>query len=124
MARRSDEFGSLAVSGFVSRLALWQLTRAGDLSCVAAGYCLTRDGKRKAEQLVRSHRLWETYVAKHFELPDDHLHQSANWVEHFIDPMLRGELFAELSEPSKDPHGTVIPHETEVDTAADSRDPS
>jgi manganese/zinc/iron transport system permease protein len=124
VALTSNEFGSLAVSGFVSRLALWQLTRAGDLSCVAAGYCLTRDGKRKAEQLVRSHRLWETYVAKHFELPDDHLHQSANWVEHFIDPMLRGELFAELSEPSKDPHGTVIPHETEVDTAADSRDPS
>jgi manganese/zinc/iron transport system permease protein len=111
----SCDLGSVAVSGLLSRFALWQLTRTGDVSSAVIGYCLTHEGTRKAEQLVRSHRLWETYVAKHFELPDDHLHQSAHWVEHFIDPDLRDELFVELSEPTKDPHGSVIPSKTDAD---------
>ena len=119
----SSDLGSVAVGGLLSRLALWQLTRAGDLAFGEAGFCLTHDGKLRAERLVRSHRLWETYVAKHFELPDDHLHQSANWAEHFIDPDLRDELFVELSKPTEDPHGRVIPDETEVDPTADATEP-
>jgi len=104
-----DELASAGVSRLLSRVALWRLCRTGDLTRNVAGFRLTPDGRLKAERLVRSHRLWETYVAKHFEIPDDHLHESAHWVEHFIDPELRDELFAELSEPTKDPHGSAIP---------------
>jgi manganese/zinc/iron transport system permease protein len=118
-----SDLGSVVFGGLLSRLALWQLTRAGDLAFGEAGFYLTHDGKLRAERLVRSHRLWETYVAKHFELPDDHLHQTANWVEHFIDPDLRDELFVELSKPTEDPHGRVIPFAAEVDPTAATTEP-
>ncbi len=112
---------STAVGALMSKVALWQLARAGEVTSAAAGYRLTPAGQLRAERLVRSHRLWETYVAKHFELPDDHLHESAHWVEHFIDPELRDELFAELSEPTKDPHGAVIPFAAEGEPGTDDR---
>lgn len=117
----SRELGSTAVGGLLSRWALWQLARAGDLEGNHAGFRLTRSGRLKAEHLVRSHRLWETYVAKHFELPDDHLHESAHWVEHFIDPDLRDELFVELREPTEDPHGRVIPFDEKAGDATPPR---
>lgn len=116
----AGKLGSKAVGGLLSRLALWQLSRTGDLDAGPDGLRLTGAGRLKAERLVRSHRLWETYVAKHFELPDDHLHESAHWVEHFIDPSLRDELFLELSEPTEDPHGSVIPFDAESASAADA----
>jgi len=35
---------------------------------------LTARGREAARSLVRAHRLWEAYMARHFDLPDDHLH--------------------------------------------------
>jgi len=70
---------------------------------------LTSAGRSKARLLVRSHRLWETYLQKHFALPHDHLHAPAHRVEHYIDEGLRTELANELESPQIDPHGTEIP---------------
>lgn len=111
----ASELRSVAVGGFVSRMALWLMSRAGDVTSSPAGFQLTTAGRLKAGGIVAAHRLWETYVAKHFELPDDHLHESAHWVEHFIDPDLRDELFVELRQPTEDPHGRAIPIESEAD---------
>ena len=72
-------------------------------------YRLTQTGRAAAKRLVRSHRLWESYVAKHFNLPDDHLHESAARVEHFLDAELMDQLAAELDAPNQDPHGRTIP---------------
>jgi Mn-dependent DtxR family transcriptional regulator len=72
---------------------------------------LTPAGRLHAERLVRAHRLWESYMAKHFELPEDHLHATAERVEHFIDQEMRVKLATELATPGVDPHGRTIPSE-------------
>ncbi len=74
-----------------------------------AGDALTESGAVAARNLVRSHRLWELYMARHFALPHDHLHATAEQVEHFLGPELQAELAAELDQPTTDPHGKSIP---------------
>ncbi len=74
-----------------------------------AGDALTEPGAVAARNLVRSHRLWELYMARHFALPHDHLHATAEQVEHFLGPELQAELAAELDQPTTDPHGKSIP---------------
>ncbi|MCA9026391.1 MAG: metal ABC transporter permease [Planctomycetaceae bacterium] len=70
---------------------------------------LTDRGRESAKSLIRAHRLWEAYMSKHFELPDDHLHETAHRVEHFIDDDIQERLQSELNAPTKDPHGKRIP---------------
>ncbi len=65
-------------------------------------------GRQIAKHLVRVHRLWESYVGKHFDIPLDHLHASAERVEHFVDQDLREEIAAGV-EGTLDPHGKLIP---------------
>ena len=72
-------------------------------------YELTDRGREAARSLVRAHRLWEAYMAKHFELPEDHLHETAHRVEHVLDRDLQKRLESELDAPSADPHGREIP---------------
>ncbi|MEX2288097.1 MAG: metal ABC transporter permease, partial [Planctomycetaceae bacterium] len=102
---------AVGVGPVLTRLALWRLTRKGRVKVDAAGYHLTDAGRESARRLVRSHRLWESYLGRHFNLPDDHLHEPASRVEHYIDPQLREELAAELDRPARDPHGREIPAE-------------
>lgn len=70
---------------------------------------LTDRGRQAARSLVRAHRLWEAYMAKHFELPEDHLHEMAHRVEHVLDQDLQSRIEEELDAPSQDPHGRIIP---------------
>jgi manganese/zinc/iron transport system permease protein len=93
----------------IRRLAIWNLKRQG-LVTIAAGHpTLTESGRSAAQQLVRSHRLWESYMARHFTLPDDHLDETAHRVEHFLDDRLLSQLADELEHPEHDPHGRAIP---------------
>ena len=100
---------------FWTWLAVHRLVWARQLASAADGYRLTAAGRLRAEQLVRSHRLWESYMAKHFDLPSDHLHESAARVEHYLDPALLAKLEAELDAPALDPHGQAIPAEEQAD---------
>ena len=92
-------------------LALRGLAASGDVTVRGSVYELTDSGREKAKHLVRAHRLWESYMAKHFDLPADHLHESAALVEHFLGADLREELAAELDDTAEDPHGREIPPE-------------
>lgn len=110
------------VAPWVRTLAVLRLRRNGLITSDAGGHHLTEPGRRAAEALVRSHRLWESYMAKHFELPDDHLHETASRIEHYIDAELEQELAAELERPLHDPHGRAIPtpdERTEKESQAD-----
>ncbi len=104
--------GTLGVGPMISRLAAFLLRRRGLIIADAAGWRLTTSGRQTARQLVRSHRLWESYMARHFLLPEDHLHETAERVEHYIDPEMQKELADELQAPDQDPHGRRIPGET------------
>lgn len=70
---------------------------------------LTEAGRHAARKLIRAHRLWESYMARHFDVPADHLHETAHRVEHYLDPELRDQLAHELDTPGIDPHGREIP---------------
>lgn len=96
--------------GWIARLAFWRLQRNGFI--VRTGdelVHLTDAGRRAAQSLVRSHRLWEAYLGEHFDLPLDHLHEPAERVEHYIGPKLQERLASELARPGIDPHGKEIP---------------
>jgi manganese/zinc/iron transport system permease protein len=94
------------IDRLIARLALWRLCRQG---LVTDKRELTDAGRDWAKKLVRSHRLWESYMARHFALPDDHLHETAHRVEHFLDEPILDEIEQELDGPGKDPHGRSIP---------------
>ncbi len=99
----------------MARWALRSLRRNGQIEMAStstsgdAGLRLTDTGVVRASQLVRGHRLWETYLQTHFELPLDHLHMPAERVEHFLSPELHDRLAEDLTAPDVDPHGREIP---------------
>lgn len=97
-------------SGWFGQFLLQRLKWRGLALVSASGeYHLTPAGQSHARDVVRRHRLWESYMHKHFDLPDDHLHETAHRVEHYIDPTLQRALDTELDAPAVDPHGKRIP---------------
>ena len=100
------------VGTWIEWLARWNLRRRGLITASSSVNHLTDKGRELAQSLVRSHRLWEAYMARHFELPGDHLHATAEQVEHFLSPQLQTDLATELDQPSIDPHGKTIPDPT------------
>lgn len=98
-------------AGLLRAVALAQLRRGGTVDRVDNSYRLTASGRISARRLVRSHRLWETYLFKHLQLPADHVHTSASRLEH-----VRGmteRVGDTLGHPAQDPHGKPIPDQGE-----------
>ncbi|GAB5496602.1 MAG: iron chelate uptake ABC transporter family permease subunit [Phycisphaerales bacterium] len=62
---------------------------------------LTNEGRGIAEQLVRKHRLWEDYLVRKAGVAPDHVHETAERLEHY-DP-------TPIDGPDQDPHGKPIP---------------
>jgi manganese/zinc/iron transport system permease protein len=88
------------------RRGLINLTRTPDGD---AAIDLTADGLARAAEVVGSHRLWETFLAEHFALDEDHLHAPAERMEHYITPELQDDLREQLKETELDPQGKPIP---------------
>jgi manganese/zinc/iron transport system permease protein len=88
----------------------WSMQRQGWLVRQPHGWALTPDGRERARQVVRSHRLWETYLAQQFGVSSERVHASAEKVEHYLGSQLRSELQQQVGTVI-DPHGAVIPPE-------------
>ena len=73
------------------------------------GVALTPDGERVALEVMRHHRLLETYLAEHLGVPWDRVHEEAEALEHVISEDLEARIAAKLGEPTHDPHGDPIP---------------
>ncbi len=73
---------------------------------------LSEKGKNTAQQLIRAHRLWETYLVEHLGLSQDQIHEEAEQIEHFLTDDLLDEVDQRLGYPTKDPHGSPIPSRT------------
>ncbi|HEX3870033.1 MAG TPA: metal ABC transporter permease [Pirellulales bacterium] len=95
--------------GALAWLAAARLLRRGEVQVVGGELTLTPLGRRLAQSLVRSHRLWEAFLIEHFQLPLDHVHAPAERIEHYIGPQLQEILAADLRAPDIDPHGREIP---------------
>lgn len=99
------------------RLAL----RRGLVMQTTNGISLTPMGRRSARTLVRRHRLWESYLVHELGLRPDHVHDTAEQLEHFTSDAMAshlaaehfpGEQSADEQTPRTDPHGKVIPDES------------
>lgn len=96
--------------GLVGRLVPARLRHQGLVNNTDDGRIqLAEPGRQLARSVVRSHRLWESFLQQHFDLPLDHMHEPAERMEHFIGPELQSELASDLREPVFDPHGRAIP---------------
>jgi len=74
-----------------------------------AGPRLTEMGRESALRLVRTHRLWERYLADRTGIPAGEWHEEAERKEHMLSEMEVDELAARLGHPAWDPHGDPIP---------------
>lgn len=72
-------------------------------------YLLTNRSERVAARIVRSHRLWETFMSKKLNVPDDKLHDSAEKMEHILEEKFWDKIADDLGNPETDPHGSPIP---------------
>ncbi|HEY0076636.1 MAG TPA: metal-dependent transcriptional regulator [Abditibacteriaceae bacterium] len=73
------------------------------------GVELTPAGEKIALEMVRHHRLIETYLAEVLGLSWDKVHDEAERWEHVISEEVEAKIAAALGHPSHDPHGSPIP---------------
>jgi DtxR family Mn-dependent transcriptional regulator len=73
------------------------------------GVTLTSVGREIALEVIRHHRLIETYLAQALNLPWDRVHAEAERLEHVLSEYLEERIDERLGHPSIDPHGSPIP---------------
>lgn len=90
------------------------LKRLSGLGYVVAGerrgaFALTSDGRVTALEVVRRHRLLETFLVQHLGVPLAEVHHEAEVLEHHISRALESRIADVLGNPDRDPHGDPIP---------------
>lgn len=72
---------------------------------------LSKEGKKKALQIIRHHRLLETFLIEVMGYTWDEVHEEAERLEHHISPLFEKKMAGMLGNPEYDPHGDPIPGE-------------
>lgn len=106
--------------GWLAACARYALLWRGEVRRDGSALALTEQGRQRARALVRSHRLWESFLSAKLGLPADHVHEPAMRMEHYIAPELEAKLAAELDDLPRDPHGRPIPAQQSGDDSASS----
>ena len=73
------------------------------------GVELSKKGEKKAINILRKHRLWETFLVKKMGFNWAEVHDLAEQLEHIKSAELVDRLDAFLNFPQFDPHGEPIP---------------
>jgi DtxR family Mn-dependent transcriptional regulator len=73
------------------------------------GVPLSPAGKRRALEVLRHHRLIETFLYEVLDYPLEEVHEEAERLEHFISERFEERIAARLGNPKFDPHGHCIP---------------
>ena len=73
------------------------------------GVRLSASGRRHALEIVRHHRLIETFLFNVLGYPIEELHDEAERLEHFISEDFERRVAEKLGHPDCDPHGHCIP---------------
>ncbi len=73
------------------------------------GVRLSPAGRRRALEILRHHRLLETFLYEVLDYPIEEVHDEAERLEHFISERLEERIDAKLGRPKFDPHGHCIP---------------
>ena len=101
--------GALRVRGGHSLRILGEMRAQGLADPKGDVWILTESGRREAMEMVRRHRLYETWLAQEKGLPADELHRKAHIEEHRLDREATDALADRLGNPRFDPHGDPIP---------------
>lgn len=72
---------------------------------------LTENGRKSGIEIIRKHRLWETFLCEKLEFSWDEVHEIAEQLEHIRSGKLVNRLDRFLDYPKFDPHGDPIPNE-------------
>lgn len=72
---------------------------------------LTEQGEILAIDIIRKHRLWETFLHNSLHFSWDEVHELAEELEHIQSKKLIQRLDEFLGFPKQDPHGHPIPTE-------------
>jgi DtxR family Mn-dependent transcriptional regulator len=100
----------LSVSAASATSMLKKLDALGLVSHVPyRGAELTESGRVIALEIVRHHRLLETYLAEALGVPWDQVHDEAEVLEHVLSEELEERIARKLGDPTSDPHGHPIP---------------
>lgn len=78
------------------------------------GVSLSKIGKQIAVQVLRKHRLWETFLVKNLKFTWDKVHDIAEQLEHTQSDELIDRMDEYLGHPKFDPHGDPIPDKNGV----------
>lgn len=74
-----------------------------------AGVELTPEGETVALEVIRHHRLLETYLTEKLGFDWTDVHEEADRLEHHISEEFERRVAARLDDPDVDPHGDPIP---------------
>src|SRR5690606_34414725 len=91
-----------------SRRTLTELRRSELVETQDGGFVLTDAGNRAAQELVRRHRVYESYLGE-LGYPADHLHEAAARAEHYLAPLLEDALDSAVGKPQTDTHAQRMP---------------
>lgn len=72
---------------------------------------LTNEGKSESKRIVRLHRLWELYLNEYMNIAPDHVHDTAEKLEHILTPEVEALLEKKMNFPKLDPHQENIPRD-------------
>ena len=73
------------------------------------GVELSGTGRQAALEVIRHHRLLETYLATRLGMSWDEVHREAEVLEHHLSVALADRIAEELGHPERDIHGDPIP---------------
>jgi DtxR family Mn-dependent transcriptional regulator len=74
------------------------------------GTALTPAGEKVALEVIRHHRLIETYLLEKLNYTWDQVHEEADRLEHVISEQMEERMAQSLGDPQYDPHGEPIPN--------------
>lgn len=73
------------------------------------GVRLSPVGRQRATAIIRSHHMWEIFLAEKLELPWEKVHDFSCRLEHATDTAVTEALANYLDHPQRCPHGNAIP---------------
>ena len=117
----SEQHGRASTSQIAEQLAIKPASVTGMLQKMAQdepplvtykkhqGVTLTPEGERAALEIVRHHRLIESFLHEILGYPWDEVHEEAERLEHVISEDMERRMASVLGNPVRDPHGHPIP---------------
>ncbi len=94
-----------SATSMVRKLAAARLVKAERYG----GVTLTAKGVKVAVDVLRRHRLIETFLVQTLKLDWADVHEEAERLEHALSPRILSRLDEFLGHPASDPHGDPIP---------------